>query len=341
MKRNTMILGAAMLAATLGWIFWPRPEAGAVLAAAKTPEPRAVVAAGRTEPASEEVKMGSELDGRLKRVAVEEGQRVAKGQIVAELDNGDYAARVSLAQANLAERQAALQRLLNGSRQEQRREFSANVREAEAVLENARVERERRASLLERGAISRTEFDSADREYRVAKARLEAAQERRAVVDDETRPEDKARAAAEVESARARLDEAQSQLAKTILRSPIDGVVLRRHLKTGESVSSKGEPIVTIGNLARVRVRVDVDESDVARLTVGQRAYVTAAAYGERKFTGRVVRIGQILGRKNVRTDEPTERVDQKILETLVELDEGQSLPMGLRVDAYLEIAKK
>jgi len=62
--------------------------------------------------------------------------------------------------------------------------------------------------------------------------------------------------------------------------------------------------------------------------------------YGERKFAGRVIRIGGMLGRKNIRTDEPSERVDTKILETLIELDAGASLPIGLRVDAFIEVRR-
>ena len=63
---------------------------------------------------------------------------------------------------------------------------------------------------------------------------------------------------------------------------------------------------------------------------------MTADTYGNKRFPGRVVRIGQELGRKNVRTDEPTERVDNKILETLVELDNDVDLPVGLRVNAFI-----
>ena len=65
-------------------------------------------------------------------------------------------------------------------------------------------------------------------------------------------------------------------------------------------------------------------------------AWVTADAYGERRFAGRVIRVGEMLGRKNVHTDDPAEKVDTKVLETLVELDEGTRLPIGLRVDAFL-----
>jgi HlyD family secretion protein len=63
---------------------------------------------------------------------------------------------------------------------------------------------------------------------------------------------------------------------------------------------------------------------------------VTADAFGKQKFWGRVVRVGQQLGPKNVRTDEPTEKVDTKILETLIELNPGSPLPDGLRVDAFI-----
>jgi HlyD family secretion protein len=151
--------------------------------------------------------------------------------------------------------------------------------------------------------------------------------------------EDVQRAEAELASARARLQEAEALLEKTFLRAPVAGRVLRRYHLGGESVSASGtDPVVSIGNLARLRVRVDVDEADIAKLHLNQAAFVTADAFGTRRFPGRVVRIGEALGRKNIRTEEPTERVDTKILETLVELDEGVQLPVGLRVDAFLEV---
>jgi HlyD family secretion protein len=80
-----------------------------------------------------------------------------------------------------------------------------------------------------------------------------------------------------------------------------------------------------------------VEESDVAKLCVGQPAFVTAEAYGKQKFD--VIRVGRILGKKNVRTDEPSERADTKILETLVELDPGQTLPLDLRVDGDVVVS--
>ncbi len=317
-------------------------SAGTATSSAKqAPSTPLVAAAGRVEPVNEEIRTGSQMDGKLSQVLADEGQTVSRGQVLAVLDNGDYAARVQLAKAALHEHEAELERLRNGARVEEKREAEANLREAEAQLATASTERDRRLPLLERGAVSHSEYDLTARDTETASARVAALKQRLLVARDQSRPEDVDRAVAEVARARAAITEAEALYEKTFIRAPIDGRILRRYHRAGESVSGKGDtPVFALGDLRRLRVRVDVDESDVARVYVGQTGYVTAAAYGDRRFKGRVVRVGQALGRKNVHTDEPAERVDRKILETLVELDAGQTLPVGLRVDAYLAVTK-
>lgn len=336
MKR-TMIAAALLLAAGVAWTYFnPAPTQASTPVAAPAPS-RAIVAPGRVEPFSEEVEIGSEIDGRLARVNVEEGQTVRKGQVLATLVNADFNARVLLAESLIAERRADLERLRNGARDQERREVTANVDEAEAVLDQARSERDRRQFLLDKGAISRTEFESAARDFAVATARVEAIRQRASLVQADTRFEEIQRVEAEIASAEARADEARAMLNKTVIVSPINGVVLRKHQRTGENVSAQvGSPILTLGDTSRLRVRVDVDETDVARVTEGQPVIIKAAAYGDRTFPGKVGRIGRILGKKNVRTGDPAERVDTKVLETLVDLEPGADLPIGLRVDAYI-----
>jgi HlyD family secretion protein len=268
---------------------------------------------------------------------VEEGDRVRKGQVLATLDNADARARVAVAAAQLQQAEAKLRRVVNGAREQERREAAALAREAEAVLENARRERERRQRLFGDGDIARSELDRAEREYRVAASRVDAARERQRLVEDDAREEDRAQAEADVAYAQARLEEARALLGKTVIVAPIAGTVLRKHFRSGESISDRADtPVVTLGDSSVLRVRAEVDEADVARVKAGQKAYVKAAAYGERRFTGRVVRVGKLLGRKSVRTERPSERVDTKILETLIELDPGQELPAGLRVDVFI-----
>jgi ABC exporter DevB family membrane fusion protein len=296
-----------------------------------------IAAPGRVEAASEEIRVSSELSGRLKAVNVEEGDRVVRGQVLAVIENADYQARVANASAALAQREAELRRVVNGSRTEERREAEAARVASQAVLENTKSEAERRRNLAAKGVISRDEADRYERAYRVAQAEHEQASQHFALVDAEAREEDRSRAAAEVESARAQLAEAKAYLEKSFIRAPIGGVILRKLRHSGESVSTQFDsPVVTMADDHTLRVRLDVDETDVAKLKIGQTAYVTAEAYGDRRFTGKVMRVGGILGKKNVRTEEPSEHVDSKILETLVELDAGQKLPLGLRVDGFV-----
>ena len=114
-----------------------------------------------------------------------------------------------------------------------------------------------------------------------------------------------------------------------------------RYLKTGETISIQPLlPILQVGDTSRLRVRAEIDETEVGQLKLGQRAWVTAPAYPNKRFTGVISRIGQRMGRKTVRSDEPTEKNDTAVLDVLIELDDpGVRLPVGLRMDVFLEAA--
>jgi HlyD family secretion protein len=301
--------------------------------------PLTVAGPGRVEPASEDIKIGSELSGRLKTVYVEEGDTIHRGQVLAELENADYRAQVESAQANVIAKQAMMRKVINGARRQERDQAWSSVSEAKAVMENAKAELRRRQELFSAGVVSREELERYARESDVAQAKYDASVQQHALVDDLAREEDRSFAEADLKLAEGQFAEAQARYEKTFIRSPIDGTVLRKHHRSGESVSNSStvpDPVLTIGDRKTLRVRVDVDETDVAKVVVGQRVYVTADAFSQQKFWGHVVRVGQQLGPKNVRTDEPTEKVDTKILETLVDLDPGSKLPDGLRVDAFI-----
>jgi len=340
-NRITLSIGVGIFVLTATVVLASRRahETAAAHAAASSHGPELIAGPGRVEPASEDIKIGSELSGRLKSVNVEEGDKVRRGEVLAELENADYQAQVESARANVVAKEATLRKVINGARWQERDEARSSVNEAKAVMENAQSELRRRQDLFAAGVVSREEMERYTREADVAKAKYESAVQQHLLVDDHAREEDRAFAEADLKLARGQLDEAEARYQKTFIRSPIDGTVLRKHHRSGESVSNSStvpDPVLTIGDRKALRVRVDVDETDVSKVREGQRAYVTADAFGNEKFWGRVVRVGQQLGPKNVRTDEPTEKVDTKILETLVELDAGAKLPDGLRVDAFI-----
>ena len=239
-----------------------------------------IVGPGRVEPRSEEIAVSGEVPGRLRAVRVEEGDRVSRGQVVAEVEPAEYRARLAAARATLAMARAEEQRLVNGSRREERDEAHAAATQAEEVAQQAAAERRRRETLFAEGVIAREELERAIRDERVAAARHVERRERARVVDAAARSDEHARARAAIALAEAQVDEAAVLLEKTLVRSPVDGVVLRRHLRAGESLAvlPVPSPIVTLGDVAARRVRVDVDEADIGGLRVGQAAWMTADA---------------------------------------------------------------
>ena len=344
MTRRTWLAVGVVVVAVGGMVLARAvPRRPSAVAASLTPEVKAgatmIAGPGRVEPLSEEVEVSAEMSGKLVEVRVDEGDRVTHGQVLARLEPRDFEARLAAARARVAVAEAERLRLVNGSRLEERREAAAVASQAGATLDHAVVEMERSRRLFAEGVIARETLDRSERDWRVAVARESETAEREKVVDGAARADELARADATLQLARANRDEAAALLAKTVIRAPIDGVILRRHRQAGESVSLEGAApaVVTVADTRVLRVRVDVDERDVAQLAVGQPAWVTADAFPGRRFTGRVVSVGRMLGPKRVRTDAPSERVDTKILETIIELTDGSDLPVGLRVDAYIE----
>ncbi len=376
MNRTLIISAVAfcLMIASLGYFVWLRPgQAEQKSDANAETEKRSnqsqtvkIAAPGVVESVSEEIEVGAEIAGKLKQVPVEEGDFVTRGQTIAILENADYETAVAAARSQIevlrSQQKTARARfdsaaadklrIANGARVEERREARAAFDSTIPTVENASREVARRQRLFAQGDVSLEEFERAKRDFEIAEKRSQESLERFNTINAVARTDDLAKADASIKlaeaqikefdalilEAEARVREARARLQKTVVRAPVSGVIVRKRLKTGESVSPENSAsgIVTIADVSALRVRVDVDERDVAQIRENQRAFVTADAYGANKFTGKVIKIGQILGRKNFRTERPTERVDTKILEVLIELDANQRLPLGLRVDAFI-----
>jgi len=321
----------------IGPDFTTGEEPGSARAALPPPEPVAASAPGRVEPSSEERDLAATAVGDLTYVA-DEGEKVAAGEIVAEIDNADLKAQLAAAEAQIQLRESELERLMNGAREETRQQAAAAVAEADAAVHLAQVIMERRRPLAESGFASAETFDRARADFDSATAHRRRLSEELALLNAPPRPEDVAIAKANLQIARSDADALRAAIEKTRLRSPVDGVVLRRYRAIGETVSIQPATLIaTVGDIRRLRVRADVDEADVTQVAVGQKVWVTADAYGDRRFHGTVASVGKRLGQKQIRTDEPTEKLDTKVLQVLIDLDETAQLPVGLRVDVFFE----
>lgn len=298
-----------------------------------------VAAQGRVEPISGKFDLAIGEVGTLSAVYVREGDAIKKGQLLAELVNGDQRARVAEAEAQVSLRTAELEKLLHGARPEERRQAAAQVEKTEANVALARQELARQRPLAARGVASRQALDQAVSALQVAAANNNVNRAALELINAPPRAEDVAIAQANLALAEADLDEQRVLLQKTQLRSPIDGVVLRRYLKTGETISIQPLiPVLQVGDMRRLRVRAEIDETDVGRVELGQRVWATASAYPNRRFAGVIARIGQRMGPKTVQSYDPTEKTDTNVLDVLIDLDaRGVRLPSGLRVDVFIE----
>jgi ABC exporter DevB family membrane fusion protein len=300
-----------------------------------------VAAPGRVESFSEEITVGVPINGLLKQVLVKEGDHVTANQVVALLDIDQYRAQIASAEAELSWKQDELRRLLNGARPEERAVAQAVVEESDQTMKTAGSELDRRRPLVKQGNVSQEVFDRTEEAYIVAKKRREAAVQKFNLINGPPRDEDVGIARAQIELARAKRDLAQAELEQATVRSPIDGTVLRITRHAGEIISTFTDPnIMTIGDVSHLRVRAEVDEADIGKLQIGMPAYVTAEAFGDKRFPGHLVRKGKMLGKKNVHTDDPHEHLDTKILEVVIDIDQPGELLPGLRVNAFMTAPK-
>ena len=292
-----------------------------------------ISAPGITEPQSGTIEIVSEVTGVLLEVHVAAGDMVSKGQILAELANDIQSAHVDLAQATLEKAQAELARLKNGDRPEEQAVLEAQYQAALASNRLARFEWQQIEDMTERAVAARREVAEARAALELASAQSDAARKRWELSKIGARVEDISRAEAVVRGAEAQLATARSVFEKTFFHSPLDGMVISRYREPGEAVFAVvPQPILTIGNRSTLHIRVDVDEIDVARVWDGQRVFATARAFEGRRFEGRVIHVEPTLGRKNFRTNLPTEKIDTKVQEVVVALDGADEIPLGFQM---------
>jgi len=259
---------------------------------------KSVVATGKVEPITK-VEVKSKASGIVKKLLVEYGDRVKKGQLLAQLDKEEIQAQVEQSKAAL---QAA----------------EANLTGAEADYERAKVDAEgpdvpllkrsynRALSMQKDGVVSVSDLDTAEKEYRMAVNKQNVARAQIIVLQAKI-----AQSQAEVARDRATLNQFQEQLSYTDIVSPIDGIVLSRDVEVGDAVSSilvlgsSATLVMTMGDTTQVYVKGKVDESDIGRVYLGQPARIKVESFKDKTFNGVVTKISPMgVEKDNVTTFE-------------------------------------
>ncbi|MBX3441583.1 MAG: efflux RND transporter periplasmic adaptor subunit [Planctomyces sp.] len=296
-----------------------------------------VFAAGLVEGAERESLLQFEVEGRIVEILVREGAAVVAGDPLARLEDTTAKSLLSEAQGKLALAKAEYLRLVNGAREETLQVARAEAEVAANRLAHADSGWTRAQRLAKENAITKEQLDTYRFGHRHAEAEYELAKSRVAELEAAARTDDLKIAEAKVEIAAAAVAQAEDMLRKSVLRAPLDGMVLTVSAEPGELVGpGRGQPLFSIANLSRLHVRAYVEELDVLELEVGQKAAVVADARPNQEYGGCVVWIAPSMQEKRLRHHKPGERSDVRVREVLVQLDEGSDLVVGLPVDVFI-----
>jgi HlyD family secretion protein len=276
MKRVVVAVGLAVLLAAGGgaWWWWSRPAEGGP-----------IVLTGNVE--VRQVNLGFKVAGRIQELKVDEGDSVAEGQALAQLEKVYFEDSIAQLTAQRNQAKANLAKMVAGNRPEDIAQADANVKEKEATLANARIAFDRAERLLRSAVGTQKAFDDTQAAYREAEARLNSAREALRLMRAGFRSEDIDAARAQLADRGAALQVAQRQLADADLTAPSRGVVLSRVREVGAIVAA-GETVFVLSLTDPVWVRSYVSEVDLGRVRPGMEVSVRIDTPGAPLFKGRI-----------------------------------------------------
>ena len=322
-----IILLAALAAA--GFYLYPRLTHKAA--------PRtAIVLSGNIE--AHESLVGFKVPGRIVDLPIQEGQQIEEGALLARLEDSDSLQRVRIDEASVGVRESNLALTLAGTREQEIRALQQNVVDAQADLEQKKIDFERAKNLFAKDEVSAQDRDLAATALKRSQAAYQSAQERHNEAMEGSRKEDIAIARANLKQARASLGLSRIDLSYTVLRAPTSGVVTVRQAELGE-VMSPGSPVVTLADLDRVWLRAYIAETDLGRIRFGQTATITTDTYPGRQYHGRISFIASSaeFTPKSVQTYK--ERVTL-VYRIKIDIDNtNHELKPGMPADAHIDLS--
>lgn len=338
-----------------------------------------VVARGRLVPEGDVIKISvvNAEDSRVNKILVKEGDFVKANQVIAILQGKDRVEQqFREAQANVAVKQAQLLKIQQGDAkqgdiaaqratiaelearlQTETKQKQAAIAEAQATLRNAQLKYQRNLTLVEQGAISRSNLDDALEEFDKAQAALvqnkadlenttstlqalltkERANLQRL---QEVRPVDVEIAKAELEQAQIQVEQRKAELDDTQVRVPVAGQILRLNTRVGEQVNTQ-EGIAELGQTKQMYAIAEVYETNISKVRLGQQAKINSEYGGFKgEIRGKVDRIGLQIGKTRLEQDQnnPTTDVNARVVEVKIRIDPKDSPKVAAFTDMQVRV---
>lgn len=231
-----------------------------------------VSASGKIQP-KRYVNISADTMGRVVNLAVNEGDRVKRDQYLLQIDPRNLRTRVNSGEASLGAEQSRLQQM------------RASVESAKVAVQQAADNLKRQQDLWSRGLTTKEALDRAENDHKMREADLRSAEQQIATQEKRINQET------------ATLESARYDLSKVRIQSPIDGIVTRRNIEEGEMVvvgtmNNAGTVLLTVADMSVIEAEVEVDETDIPSLALGQKAKITIDAIPDKSFLGQVTEIG-------------------------------------------------
>ena len=302
-KKRRLLAGAAAFALVVsGAWYWNSQRGAAEEGAWRTTtvergDIRVAISATGTLSAISTVTVGSQVSGQVTEVLADFNDKVEKGQVIARIDPSTFEAQINQGNAQVASARASL-------------------RQAQATLANAEADYRRKAELGDQQLVARSDIDLARAARDQARAQVNAAQ-------------------AQIRQQAASTETTRINLGRTVIRSPVDGVVLTRTIEPGQTVAAslQAPELFTIAeDLSQMKIELAVDESDIGQVRAGQVVSFTVDAFPDRQFRGTVEQV-----RLSATT---TNNVVTYPVVVTVDNSDGTLLP-GLTVNAEIEVSKR
>jgi HlyD family secretion protein len=296
------------------------------------------VTLGRVEPRSGEIKIAAPVPGRIADVLVKANEDVFAGELLVRLDDEEALARAAEADAQVALHKRARDDQATPAGSADRRKAEDAVADSERSAADALFALDKITADWRAGTAQKADLDAARTALARVQDRLREQQATLAKIRAAPDTPLPTRLEGELNVAQADWTLARATLEKTRIRAPIDGVILQVEVKKGElAVPTLGPALLIMGDLSALRVRAEVDQQNLGKVRVGQRAVVRAAAFRGREIDGKVSSIARIVGQSRINSGDPHKFSDVEVLEVVVDLPDPGPLVVGEQVDVYFK----
>ena len=245
--------------------------------------------------AAHKIQLAAKVVGKVAWIGVDKSDKVKQGQVLVRLEDDDYRAQLQQARGSLQNLEARLAELMNGSRPEEIQRAKADTEQAQADLQNTKVTLDRTAGLVRDGVMSKQALDDAKAKYDAATARYQSVRSTYELARIGTRKEQIDQVRGQIEQSKGVVAYAETQLSNTVIKAPISGTILERNVERGEFVTTgfvgdKGAKgyVVSMADLTDLKVELDINQGDFAKLGPKQRGSITTDAFPDRKYDGAI-----------------------------------------------------